>query len=534
MQAKWIWLNRRLVCLAGLALLAGGCGSSGNETPDFIGGGNGGGSGSSDWTQGVFAEASTFEARCANPRTGNDPDGRPWPDQPGTFIDENNFLRSYSNDTYLWYREIVDRDPSLYPDTLQYFDLLKTTATTSSGNPKDNFHFTYDTDEWLALSESGVSGGYGAEFVLLSSSPPREVVVAFTNPNTPAADNGLLRGAQILTIDGVDVINGSDTDTLNAGLFPASPNEDHTFEVLDPDGGQRTITMRSALVTSQPVLDVRTLPAPNGDVGYILFNDHIATAEEQLVAAIEQLDQANVSELVLDLRYNGGGFLAIAAQLSYMIAGPARTSGRIFELQQFNDKYPTTNPVTGQALAPVPFFDITLGFGALPENQALPTLDLSRVYVITGGGTCSASEAIINGLRGIGVEVIQIGSTTCGKPYGFYATDNCGTTYFTIQFRGVNDANFGDYADGFIPSPAGTSVGSEVPGCPVGDDFSKPLGDVTEDRLSAALTYRASGSCPALATLSADPVRARLRTSADDAVVMPKQPWRENRIMERP
>jgi len=73
-----------------------------------------------------------------------------------------------------------------------------------------------------------------------------------------------------------------------------------------------------------------------------------------------------------------------------------------------------------------------------------------------------------------------------------------------------------------------------IAGCPVGDDFSKPLGDVTEDRLSAALTYRASGSCPALATLSADPVRARLRTSADDAVVMPKQPWRENRIMERP
>ena len=64
------------------------------------------------------------------------------------------------------------------------------------------------------------------------------------------------------------------------------------------------------------------------------------------------------------------------------------------------------------------------------ERQPLPTLDLSRVYVLTSAGTCSASEAIINGLRGVGVQVIQIGGTTCGKPYGFYPPDNCGTTYF--------------------------------------------------------------------------------------------------------
>ena len=55
-------------------------------------------------------------------------------------------------------------------------------------------------------------------------------------------------------------------------------------------------------------------------------------------------------------------------------------------------------------------------------------------------------------LRGIDIEVIQIGSTTCGKPYGFYGLDNCGTTYFTVQFRGVNAKGYGDYSDGFSPS----------------------------------------------------------------------------------
>src|SRR4029078_1056346 len=84
------------------------------------------------------------------------------------------------------------------------------------------------------------------------------------------------------------------------------------------------------------------------------------------------------------------------------------------------------------------------------SGQPLPTLDLGRVFVLTSADTCSASEAIINGLRGAGVALQLMGSTTCGKPYGFYPHDNCGTTYFAIQFQGVNFLGFGDYADGFV------------------------------------------------------------------------------------
>ena len=100
-----------------------------------------------------------------------------------------------------------------------------------------------------------------------------------------------------------------------------------------------------------------------------------------------------------------------------------------------------------------PFHSTAQGF-SLPDGQALPTLNLSRVYVLVGSGTCSASEAIVNGLRGVGVTVNLIGATTCGKPYGFYPTDNCDTTYFAIQFQGVNQLGQGDYADGFAPTCA--------------------------------------------------------------------------------
>jgi len=234
---------------------------------------------------------------------------------------------------------------------------------------------------------------------------------------------------------------------------------------------------------------------------------------------------------VLDLRYNGGGYLAIASELAYMIAGPGPTAGRIFDELSFNDKHPATNPVTGQALSPTPFYSTALGapFNGTP-GQALPTLDLPRVYVLTGGGTCSASEAIMNGLRGVGVEVIQIGSTTCGKPYGFYPTDNCGTTYFTIQFKGANDIGFGDYSDGFSPANS-AGPGEDVPGCSVADDFTAQLGDPAERRLAVALAYRDGAACPA-APVAAQGVlsKASQPLNAMEPVV-PKSPWQTNLIL---
>jgi hypothetical protein len=182
----------------------------------------------------------------------------------------------------------------------------------------------------------------------------------------------------------------------------------------------------------------------------------------------------------------------------------------------------------------MPFHDTAQGF-TLPNGQALPTLDLPRVFVLTGSRTCSASEAIMNGLRGVDVEVIQIGSTTCGKPYGFYPTDNCGTTYFTVQFRGVNEKDFGDYTDGFSPANTSANVGTVVPGCSVADDFSKPLGDPTEVRLATALRYRDGQACPAASGFGPTPglsKTAGVPQPADGVIY--QSLWDSNRIMRQP
>ena len=139
----------------------------------------------------------------------------------------------------------------------------------------------------------------------------------------------------------------------------------------------------------------------------------------------------------------------------------------------------------------------------------------------------------MNGLRGIDVEVIQIGSTTCGKPYGFFPTDNCGTTYFTIQFRGVNQKDFGDYTDGFSPVNTQANVGTIVPGCSVADDFTAPLGDPAERRLAAALAFLDGQPCPAPSGFAQPGLsNAGAPLSATDGIVL-KSPWQTNRIMER-
>ena len=125
----------------------------------------------------MFLDANTFFAQCQAPRSGTNPaTGNPYPDVRGSVLDENNFLRSLTNDIYLWYDEVVDRDPGLYNDPLAYFDLLKTTEQTPSGTPKDQFHFTYDSEEWFQLSQSGVSFGYGITWAFISSFPPRQLV----------------------------------------------------------------------------------------------------------------------------------------------------------------------------------------------------------------------------------------------------------------------------------------------------------------------------------------------------------------------
>ena len=457
----------------------------------------------------ALVASATVANRCEKPRTGSSVD------LPGALLDELTWVRSWIDETYLWYREVpATYQPQSFATPISYFDVLKTTAMTASGKPKDQFHFTLSTAEWEA-AQNGIELGYGMLLAVTRTTPPRKAVITIIEPGSPAALAGLQRGDELQTIDGVDFVHASDTASvtiINAGLFPKAQGT-HTLG-LSRNGAPMSVSLTAVDVSTSAVQNERIIDTPTGKVGYLTFNTHNNVAERQLVETMRRFQAAGISDLVLDVRYNGGGYLDVASELAYMIAGPQVTAGKTFEQVLFNDK---TRPQ-----APVPFHAQSQGFPApnpLAKGAPLPSLGLRRVTLLTTGNTCSASEAIINGLRGVDVEVNLIGGTTCGKPYGFYPAPNCGTTYFAVQFQGVNAKGFGDFADGMAPT------------CDVTDDYQHQLGDPSEGMLAAALRYRSSGSCtPAT---GATRLLSSMESPADTATRLLRPVYKEIAILRR-
>ncbi|MGL1957037.1 MAG: S41 family peptidase [Colwellia sp.] len=470
------------------------CGGGGGSSPKNPSGGgtipNNTNNNQSDgitWVADQFPTASTYKDFCAVPRSDSN-----YADKSGSKMHEKMWLRSFSHETYLWYDEIIDTNPIPFT-VLKYFDQLTTPEVTASGKAKDQYHFTYDTEEWLQSSQSGVDQGYGIEWIFGNTTPPRQLHVAFTEQSSPAAINNIERGSKLIEIDGLDFVNtNSNIDQINEGLFPENDNEQHsfTFERVNSEETY-TVTLTSQAIETSPVYNSDIIQTDTGDVGYLQFNSFIAPAQSDLVDAFANFSSEQVTDLVLDLRYNGGGLVAMAAQLSYMIGGSQLADNAIFFQSHYNDKL--------GAEQATPFYQQEIDWNqGLLTNNALPTLNLNRVYILTTDRTCSASEGVINGLRGADIKVIQIGDTTCGKPYGFSPEENCSTTYFTVQFKGENDKGFGDYADGFSPINSLGLVDPDalIEGCAVNDDLSHALGSTDEKLLATALNYRESLTCP--------------------------------------
>ncbi len=452
------------------------------------------------WVAGDFKPSTSFAARCENPRTGSSPiTGEEYADKAGSELLEKFWQRSFNNETYLWYQEVIDKDPNNF-GLEEYFQQLKTTEITDSGADKDQFHFTQATSEVEEQTQLGVTFGYGISYHRESNIPPRNWKVTNVTPNTQAVTK-VSRGSKLLAINGIDFVNTrseSDLDIINSALFTATEGESYNFTFADIHDEEYEVMLTSETVTGVPLQIAKTIDTPQGKMGYLLLNSfNNATVEKDLYEQFTQFEQENITDLVVDLRYNGGGYLALSSQLAYMVAGSQATTNKIYDRLIYNDKLSSQNQNIG-------FFDTTLdlrrligGDSIITEGLDLPSVNLSRVYVLTTGSSCSASESFMNSLIGIDVEVIQIGETTCGKPYGFVSEDNCGLTYFTVQFRGENHKGFGDYADGLVPKElpeAGKQY--QVQGCPIKEDYFHALGDEQEILLSSALYYQAYNTCP--------------------------------------
>lgn len=412
-----------------------------------------------------------------------------------TDIGQKNWVRVHLDDVYLWYNEIVGVQPAAYSTTADYFYALLVKS-------RDRFSFTELQSVIEQYFQAGEDIGYGATFVNENG----HLRVAYTQPDSSAELQRVTRGVEIVGINGAAIATLS-RDAQIAALYPDKVGATNQFQVRDVGGTvDRTVQLSAAVITRAPVQNTRIIKLDNKKIGYLAFTDHIETAEAPLIAAFTQFQQGGVDDVVLDVRYNGGGYLYIASQVASMIGG-AQVENKVFEKLQFNARHPEKTNDPNNTFG---FFNVST------SNKPLPQLGLKRVFVLTGPNTCSASESIINGLSPH-IQVITIGGSTCGKPYGMEQKNNCAQAYFAIEFDGVNSAGQGGYVNGFAPS------------CAVVDDLNHQLGDSGERLLAAALAYSKSGACAATDTAQSATLKDALQAREFNRL-----PWRDNRIVNRP
>jgi C-terminal processing protease CtpA/Prc len=240
-------------------------------------------------------------------------------------------------------------------------------------------------------------------------------------------------------------------------------------------GTERTVTLTAAVYDLTPVTGTRVIESGGRRTGYLVLKEFVDQALPGLETAFAGFKANAVDDLVIDLRYNGGGLVSTAQALASYIGGmPA--DNQVFASLLYNDRHQDSNA--------------TFRF-----NQRSSSLGVSRVYVLAGPRTCSASEAVVNGLRPH-VDVVLIGGTSCGKPVGFLPISQCGTTFNVVNFETVNSRNEGRYFDGIAPT------------CAVADDLDHPLGSTSEALLAAAQYHARNGSCPPAAASVAHALRA--------------------------
>ncbi|HET7204574.1 MAG TPA: S41 family peptidase [Steroidobacteraceae bacterium] len=376
----------------------------------------------------------------------------------------------------------VARDWYLFPETLptavdlaRYAtaeDLLDALTATARAQGKDRY-FSYLTTRSAERSLMGEGEFVGFGFRNRTDDAHR-VFILDVYAASPAAEAGLQRGDEVIAVDGVSV-----ADALSSG--------DQTFsDLMGPaDAGvRRTLAIRRGASTFEATMEKRTVtidPVPDGfgvkvlplagtaGVGYLHLRSYISTADSQLRAAFAEFRAQGIDKFIIDLRYNGGGFVSTAALFNDLLGG-----GRTGSDVQFSIVH---NPERSNQNSTVRF---------QPQSESV---NPSQIVFLTTEATASASEINANSMWPYETTAI-VGSDTLGKPVGQVAFDlsGCEDRLRLVAFETVNSLGEGDYYDG---------LASVMPyACAAPDTLDAPLGSVEDDMTAAALDWFATGACP--------------------------------------
>jgi len=406
--------------------------------------------------------------------------------------------RSYSsNETELY----AITQYSLDPSTGKSYEYVN-----GSTEPKYSFIDYVSTgakSSMLKADVNGTANDYGFSIMYNSATDLR---VKYVYPNSPASEQGLTRGCRITAVNGRTNLtyNSSNVAFLNNAIFGANATVSLTF--VDLTGVTKSVVVTNATYTINPILYTNVYTAGTKKVGYIVFNSFTNNVSAALNAAFSNFTSQGVSELIVDLRYNGGGYVSTATQMINLAAPAAQTGNTMFTYYYNNYlQNLTTAQRKTSVLIHQPLLDddgklqsFTNGvngkYATYADLDYLPTaadniekfvksgsLNLSRVYFIVTGSTASASELTINSLRSV-MDVKLIGQTTYGKPVGFFPIRIDKLDLYIPEFETKNQNGVGGYYNGL-------TVDKEA-----SEDLTKAWGDETETLLAYALLYAKTGS----------------------------------------
>lgn len=349
--------------------------------------------------------------------------------------------------------------------------------------PQDIDRFSVIYSDYVALQNTlqGNTLSNGMDFGLNYVSPGSDQIfgwVRYVLPNSDAFDKGIQRGDLFYAVDGTSLTATNYSQLLRQPSYTISMGS-LVDGILVPNGEE--INLVKTQIQENPVHTERIIEVGQHRVGYLLYNGFYNQFDSHLNEVFGRFSSQNITDLVLDLRYNSGGAVLSATRLASMITG--QFTGEIFGIREYNDKITLFYENRGEG-------DVFLDkfTSSLNNNTPINHLGLSKVYVITSSATASASELIINGLKPY-VEVIQIGKQTTGKNVGSITLyDSPDYTYENrsqrhryamqpIVLKMLNVNRFGDYQDGLQPN------------IEVGEQLSNlgELGNSEEPLLSVAL-----------------------------------------------
>ncbi len=357
------------------------------------------------------------------------------------------------HDWYLWNTLMPTVNKSDYDDPYELMDAMKYKVL-------DKWSFVADYDEFVAEME-GSFVGHGFRIGLDDADNARIVQIY---SRSPLYASGVRRGWIVKKINDTDVapVLAEGSDAYSSLIGASKAGITNKFEFLTPEGKDSIVMSTKTSFTLNSVIASDTLHLSSGVTGHMVFDSFIEPSETELANAFSYFYAYGVKDLILDLRYNSGGYLYIAQELASYIAGTLAQGGKFLDLS-YNSRHEDSNTSFSYLTTPYP-------------------LPLTRVIVITSRETASASECVMNGLKPY-MSVISVGDTTNGKPVGMN-TGAIGTKYVVapITFKMVNKDNEGDYYAGFAPDGIAS------------DDITHDFSDRNETCLKAAISYLETGS----------------------------------------